>query len=81
MPLSVKMRPQINRSPRTPDARSGNRLTSADSPFARRHNIGFRCALSACDLNVLGDGLVDERVETIVENLASLAAASQGRQC
>ena len=23
---------------------------SGDTPIARRHNIGFRCALSACDL-------------------------------
>lgn len=35
------------------EARATCQCCSADSPFARRHNIGFRCAVSACDVVAL----------------------------
>jgi iron(II)-dependent oxidoreductase len=32
------------------DTRATCQCRSADTPLARRHNIGFRCAVSACDI-------------------------------
>ncbi|HUG69312.1 MAG TPA: SUMF1/EgtB/PvdO family nonheme iron enzyme [Pirellulaceae bacterium] len=32
------------------DTRATCQCRSADNPLARRHNIGFRCAVSACDI-------------------------------
>lgn len=34
---------------------------SGEDPIARRHNVGFRCALSACDLAVAFNGLAAAR--------------------
>ncbi|MDA1050419.1 MAG: SUMF1/EgtB/PvdO family nonheme iron enzyme [Planctomycetota bacterium] len=42
------------------DNRATCQCRSADSPLARRHNIGFRCAVSACDV-VEVPGHVDGR--------------------
>lgn len=35
------------------DAQANCQFQSGDSPMARKHNIGFRCALSVCDLGGL----------------------------
>lgn len=36
------------------DSQANCQFQSGDSPMARKHNIGFRCALGVCDLGQLG---------------------------
>jgi iron(II)-dependent oxidoreductase len=45
------------------DAQATCQFRSGDHPLARKHNIGFRCALSACD--VFARPTADEQPEAI----------------
>lgn len=37
---------------------------SGEDPVARKHNIGFRCAMSACDLSTRGPSQADDEIES-----------------
>jgi iron(II)-dependent oxidoreductase len=54
------------------DSQANCQFQSGDSPMARKHNIGFRCALGVCDLGSLhGDAELSEpAVETEEELVA-----------
>ena len=39
---------------------TSTQFQSADSPLARKHNIGFRCAISVCDLHLLDHDPADD---------------------
>ena len=44
------------------DSQANCQFQSGDSPMARKHNIGFRCAMSVCDLGQLdGGGTADDK--------------------
>lgn len=42
------------------DSQANCQYQSGDSPMARKHNIGFRCALGVCDLGAIDDSMTDD---------------------
>ncbi len=42
------------------DSQANCQFQSGDSPMARKHNIGFRCALGVCDLGSLDDSAAED---------------------
>jgi iron(II)-dependent oxidoreductase len=57
------------------DNQANCQFQSGDSPMARKHNIGFRCALSVCDLGRLeGNEELADATRTADEQLVEIGA-------
>ncbi|HTN77701.1 MAG TPA: SUMF1/EgtB/PvdO family nonheme iron enzyme, partial [Pirellulaceae bacterium] len=56
------------------DSQANTQFQSGDSPMARKHNIGFRCALGVCDIGDLEGSGAQPEIETVEQQTATALA-------